>query len=100
MNGVEDHLRHAIRQMILAGNLPKENCRMTWYGPGTGGVCVACEQWIAAEEIEVECDLPKGGTTVSIGGAMTSGRRSGPRATGDDLVNHSSLGRNRAGSSY
>src|SRR5258706_7442510 len=62
MNGVEDHLRHAIREMILAGNLPKENCRMTWYGPGTGGVCVACEQRIAAEELEVECDLPKGGT--------------------------------------
>lgn len=62
MNGVDDHLRHAIRQMILAGNLPKENCRMTWYGPGTGGVCVACEQPIAAEELEVECDLPSGGT--------------------------------------
>ena len=62
MGGVEDHLRHAIRQMILAGILPKENCRMTWYGPGTGGVCVACEQTIAADELEVECDLPNGGT--------------------------------------
>jgi hypothetical protein len=62
MNGVEDHLRRAIRRMILAGNLPKVNCRMTWYGPGTGGVCVACEQPITAEELEVECDLPSGGT--------------------------------------
>ena len=53
---------HGIRQKILAGHLPKENCRMTWYGPGTGGVCVACEQPIAADDVEVECDLPTGGT--------------------------------------
>jgi len=62
VNGVEDHLRQAIRQRILAGNLPKENCRMTWYGPGTGGVCIACEQPIATDEVEVDCDLPGGGT--------------------------------------
>ena len=35
---------------------------MTWYGPGTGGVCVACEEPIAADDVEVECDLPTGGT--------------------------------------
>jgi hypothetical protein len=35
---------------------------MTWYGPGTGGVCVACERPIAADDMEVECDLPTGGT--------------------------------------
>ena len=35
---------------------------MTWYGPGTGGICVACESPIAAKEVEVECDLPGGGT--------------------------------------
>ena len=61
MSGAED-LRHAIRTMILAGTLPKENCRMTWYGPGTGGVCAACEQPIAADDVEVDCDLPGGGT--------------------------------------
>ena len=53
---------HGIRQKILAGHLPKENCRMTWHGPGTRGVCVACEQPIAADDVEVECDLPTGGT--------------------------------------
>jgi hypothetical protein len=57
-----DDLRHWIRDKILAGELPKQNCRMTWYGPGTGGVCVACDQPIAADEVEVECDLPEGGT--------------------------------------
>lgn len=66
MNGVEDHLRQAIRQRILAGNLPKENCRMTWYGPGTGGVCIACEQPIATDEVEVDCDLPDGGGTIQL----------------------------------
>ncbi len=57
-----DDLRHSIRQMIMAGNLPKEHCRMTWYGPGAGGICVACERTIMADDVEVECDLPAGGT--------------------------------------
>jgi hypothetical protein len=57
-----DDLRGGIREKILAGHLPKEHCRMTWYGPGTGGICVACERPIAAKEVEVECDLPGGGT--------------------------------------
>jgi hypothetical protein len=29
-----DELRPPIREKILGGDLPKENCRMTWYGPG------------------------------------------------------------------
>jgi hypothetical protein len=57
-----DELLPGIRQKILDGTLPKQNCRMTWYGPGTGGICVACEQAIAAHDVEVECDLPNGGT--------------------------------------
>jgi hypothetical protein len=73
------HLRSGIRDKILAGHLPKQNCRMTWYGPGTGGICVACEQPIVANDLEVECDLPKGLRSVSIGRATTSGQRSAPR---------------------
>jgi hypothetical protein len=57
-----DDLREGIRKKILRGVLPKEHCRMTWYGPGTGGICMACELRIAADEVEVECDLPGGGT--------------------------------------
>jgi hypothetical protein len=57
-----DDLLSRIRQRIIAGDLPKENCHMTWYGPGTGGICVACDQPIGAHDVEVECDLPKGGT--------------------------------------
>ena len=51
-----------IRQKIINGELPAEHCRMTWYGPGTGQICMACEQRIAANEVEVECDLPSGRT--------------------------------------
>jgi len=57
-----DDLPHSIREKILAGGLPKENCRVTWFGFGTGVVCTACDQPIAADDVEVECDLPGGGT--------------------------------------
>jgi hypothetical protein len=56
-----DGLPDGIRQKILDGTLPKQNCRMTWYGPGTRGICVACERPIVADDVEVECDLPAGG---------------------------------------
>ena len=62
MSQPEDDLRSGIRYEILAGSLPKEHCRMTWYGPGTGAVCVACERPILSGDLEVECDLPQGGT--------------------------------------
>jgi hypothetical protein len=38
--------------------ISKQNCRMRG-GPGTGGICVACEQPIVANDVEVECDLPR-----------------------------------------
>jgi len=38
---------------------------MTWYGPGTGGICLACEQPIPDDDVEVECDLP-GGRTIRL----------------------------------
>jgi hypothetical protein len=62
MSQPDDDLRSGIREKILAGELSKQNCRMTWYGPGTGGKCVACELPIATDDVEVECDLPNGGT--------------------------------------
>jgi hypothetical protein len=58
-----DDVLHLIRQRIRAGDLPKQDCRMTWYGPGRGEVCVACDQPIAPDDVEVECDLPGGGGT-------------------------------------
>jgi len=53
-----DDLLPGIRQKILDGTLPKQNCHVTWYGHGTGQICVACERPIAADDVEVERDLP------------------------------------------
>ena len=61
MNDADD-LSSAIRRKILASVLPKKHCRMTWYGPGAGGICVACDRPIGSIDVEVECDLPDGGT--------------------------------------
>jgi hypothetical protein len=57
-----DELLDIIRGKVLRGDLPKEHCRMTWYAPGTGGHCAACDLPVLVEEVEVECDLPRGGT--------------------------------------
>ena len=75
-----DELVHRIREKILSGDLPTQDCRMTWYGGGTGGICVACElpsrptisRWSATSQLGVQ--------SASIGGATTSGQRSGPPA--------------------
>jgi len=37
---------------------------MTWFGPGRRAICVACDQVIGPDEVEVECDLPEGGGTI------------------------------------
>jgi hypothetical protein len=58
----QEDLQEVIRHKILAGDLPKEHCRMTWYGPGKGAICVACSRPITGEDVEVECDLARGGT--------------------------------------
>lgn len=58
----EEHLLEVIRRKIRSGALPKVNCRMTWFGPGTTGPCFACDQPIAVTDVEIECDLPAGGT--------------------------------------
>jgi hypothetical protein len=58
----EEDLQQVIRRRILAGDLPREHCRMTWYGLGKGAICVACKLPITAEDVEVECDLAGGGT--------------------------------------
>ena len=52
---------YGIREKILAGTLPKENLPHERVGPGTGQICVACERPIAADDVEVERDLPDAG---------------------------------------
>jgi hypothetical protein len=53
-----------IREKILSGALPRQHCRMAWYGPGRGSKCVPCDEPIRPDQVEVECDLPDGGTIV------------------------------------
>jgi hypothetical protein len=53
-----------IREKIMAGVLPSHACEVTWYGPGSGQPCHACELPVLSSEIEVECDLPSGQTHV------------------------------------
>jgi hypothetical protein len=55
-------LLEEIRRKILLGDLPKVHCRVTWYGPGRGVTCAACDQPVSTDDVEVECDLPGGGT--------------------------------------
>jgi len=57
----EADLLPKIRHKILAGELPREDCHVTWYGPGRGQPCAACDLLVPATEVEVECDLPGGG---------------------------------------
>lgn len=58
----DDALYRTIREKILSGDLPKKHCRTTWYGYGTHGICAACARAMGPHEVEVECDLPGGGT--------------------------------------
>ena len=55
-------IQSTIRQKLFNGILPKEHCRQTWYGPGTGGMCAACDRPIGPNELEVDCDLGARGT--------------------------------------
>jgi hypothetical protein len=51
-----------IREYIATGKLPKEDCAVTWYGPGRGARCAACDRRILSTDVGVDCDLPGGGT--------------------------------------
>jgi hypothetical protein len=55
-----DELRMTIREKLARGALPREKCQVTWFGPGAGHHCVACERPISRQEIECECDQPVG----------------------------------------
>ncbi|HEV8614069.1 MAG TPA: hypothetical protein VGU22_01115 [Methylomirabilota bacterium] len=46
-----------IREKLPTGTLPREKCRITWFGPGTGQTCVACDRRIVAPEVECECEI-------------------------------------------
>jgi hypothetical protein len=49
-----------IRQKLVAGALSRADCLRTWFGPGLGSRCDACERPINADEFECECDMDDG----------------------------------------
>ncbi len=54
------HVR--IQELMSRGDLPCEDCIVTWYGAGQGRRCGACDQRILSRDMEIECDVPGGGT--------------------------------------
>jgi hypothetical protein len=49
-----------VRQKLAAGVLPAEECVRTWFGPGLGSRCDACERPIRKDQFECECDMANG----------------------------------------
>lgn len=52
----QDERRMTIREKLARGVLPREKCQVTWFGPGAGHRCVACERTISRQDIECECE--------------------------------------------
>ena len=49
-----------LRQKLRSGALPRRRRAKTWMGPGSARRCQACDQIIARDDTEVECDDPEG----------------------------------------
>ena len=57
-----DELRSRTRDRLQRGELPREKCQVTWFGPGVGQPCSLCERPITRLEIECECEQSGGAT--------------------------------------
>jgi hypothetical protein len=55
-------LQTRIQSLMTSGDLPCEDCVVTWYGQGRDRHCAACERRILATDTEIECDVPGTGT--------------------------------------
>jgi hypothetical protein len=82
---MSDELLPGIREKILAGTLPKQNCHVTWYGHGTGGI-----SWRASGPSRLttwrwSVISRAAARSGSIGSATRSGRRSGRAARAHDM---------------
>jgi hypothetical protein len=51
-----------IVDLVRAGTLPRTGVDRTWGGGGTGRACVACNEPIARNDLEIEVDLLSGRT--------------------------------------
>lgn len=45
-----------LRQKLRSGAVPRRRRAKTWIGPGRARPCMACDQTIARDDTEVECD--------------------------------------------
>jgi hypothetical protein len=55
-----DRVRVTVREKLERGEVPREKCLITWFGPGSGQRCVVCDQVIRQVEVECECEHPRG----------------------------------------
>jgi hypothetical protein len=55
-----DLLLSLIREKLTSGRLPRTECTRTWFGPGLGSACQACDLAIFPDEFEAECDQADG----------------------------------------
>jgi hypothetical protein len=57
-----DALQMRIQGLMTSGDLPCEDCVVTWYGQGRDRHCAACDRRILATDTEIECDVPESGS--------------------------------------
>jgi hypothetical protein len=55
-----DELRSLTRERLQRGELPREKCQVTWFGPGVDEPCALCGRSIPRLEIECECEQSSG----------------------------------------
>jgi hypothetical protein len=53
-------LTSKIRQKLADGLLEPGDCTRTWFGPGLGSRCDACELTITKDQFECECEMADG----------------------------------------
>ena len=57
-------LQTRIHSLLTSGDLPCEDCVVTWYGQGRDRQCAACDRRILATDTEIECEVPGTGTVL------------------------------------
>ena len=55
-----DELRSLTRNRLQRGELPREKCQVTWFGPGVDEPCALCGRSITRLEIDCECEQASG----------------------------------------
>ena len=55
-------LRSLTRDRLQRGELPRDKCQVTWFGPGVGEPCNLCGRPVSRTEIECECEQAGGDT--------------------------------------